>query len=364
MKAPTFFAVALAAVFLSATHAAQVLAAPKKPAKAVSKSKAAKPAAKPKERKLIREVMGTEQIAGWEGALNEAFTIGTNPAVNFSLRRAEYSAGRVNIGGNAHIPKGDEKLLVLHFTIQNPQPKPLNFGGNYLIIRAVDSGGVTRDFVGDLAREVTGERLSLTLSPGQKVDGYTAVRVAAWGEVPKLIVQSWYDRKAPIVRYDLRGKVQKLAAPFADAKDAANALKLVPAKAGAFFPVTDNFDARLDAIAYSAEPIMGQAPKKGSRYCVATFTIQNKGLKPNRLSYSYFRADLKDADGEKTDYNSAMLKGSRDEAAGSELAPGEEARVRFYWALPEKVEAKEVLLQYGYDRESRTFAFDAASAIK
>jgi hypothetical protein len=37
-----------------------------------------------------------------------------------------------------------------------------------------------------------------------------------------------------------------------------------------------------------------------------------------------------------------------------ELAPGEEARVRFYWELPEKVDAKTILMQYGYDREART----------
>ena len=168
-------------------------------------------------------------------------------------------------------------MLILHFTIQNPQPKPLNFGANYLIIKAIDSGGVTRDYVGDIARETTGEKLSMTLNPGQKVDAYTAIRVAAWGEVPKLIVSSWYERKAPIIRYDLRGKVQKLSAPFGD-KDAANALKVVPAKAGTFYPVTDFFDARLDTVSYSTEPIKGAAPGAGKKYCVATFTIQNKSL--------------------------------------------------------------------------------------
>jgi hypothetical protein len=38
--------------------------------------------------------------------------------------------------------------------------------------------------------------------------------------------------------------------------------------------------------------------------------------------------------------------------------------VRFYWELPEKVDAKTILMQYGYDREARTFAYDVAGAVK
>jgi hypothetical protein len=55
-----------------------------------------------------------------------------------------------------------------------------------------------------------------------------------------------------------------------------------------------------------------------------------------------------------------MLKATRDERAGGDLQPGEEARVRFFFELPPNVDAKTILLQYGYDRESRTYAFDVS----
>jgi hypothetical protein len=125
---------------------------------------------------------------------------------------------------------------VLHFTIQNAKPTAMHFGPYYLNVKAIDSGGVTREYVRLIAREKTGESLSTTLNPGQKIDAYTVIPVAGWGEVPKLIVGNAYAPKAPIVRYDLRGKVAKLAAPFADAKDRTTALKLVPAKASQFIP--------------------------------------------------------------------------------------------------------------------------------
>ncbi|HEX8237127.1 MAG TPA: DUF4352 domain-containing protein [Abditibacteriaceae bacterium] len=338
---------------IDATHAA--------PAKKAAVAR--KPAAR--QPKLIREVLGTEQLQGYEGAPGETFTIGKQMPLNFTLRQAEYSVNRANIGGNAHFPRGDEKLLILHYTVQNPQSKAFNYSSNYLTFRAVDSGGVTRNYVGDIARAVTGEPLRLTLNPGQKVDAYTVIKVAAFGEVPKLIVAHYYETKAPIVRYDLRGKVQKLTAPFADPADpkGATARKVIPANTGVFYPVTDNWDARLDSVTYSTEPLMKRAPGADKRYAYAIFTIKNKSLKPARYSSSYFRADLKDADGEKVDYNQWMLKASRDEQAGGELLPGEEARVRFYYELPKNVDAKTVLLQYGYDRESRTYAYDVSKVV-
>jgi hypothetical protein len=247
---------------MNITNAAPV----KKPA-AAKKPTATKPTAKPatKQRKLIREVLGTEQLQGYEGSFGETFTLGKQMPLNFTLRKAEYSVSRANIGGTAYFPKGDEKLLVLRYTVQNPQKQPFNYSTSYLTFKAVDANGVTRNYVGDIAREVTGEPLRLTLNPGQKVDGYTVIKVAAYGEVPKLIVGHGYETTTPIIRYDLRDRVAKLAAPFADPEDAKGATrrKMVPAKAGEFYPVIDDCDARLDSVAYTTDSLQGRTPKKG-----------------------------------------------------------------------------------------------------
>jgi hypothetical protein len=334
------------------------LAAPKTPAKAPVKKPVAKPAKKPV--KLIREVLGTEALTGYEGSLGETFTIGKEMPMNFTLKKAVYTVGRSNVGGYAQFPKGDEKLLVLHFTVQNPRKTAFMLSKSYINFKAVDSSGVTRNDVGDMAREITGERMGYQLQPGQKVEGYTAIKVAAFGEVPKLIVQAAYEPKAPIVRYDLRGKVAKLSAPYAEPTDpkGATARKIVPGKQGVFYPVTDFFDVKIDSITY-ADEVGKRRADDGKRYCIATATIQNRGPRTANYSQSYFRADLKDVDGEKANYNTSMLKGSRDEESFGSLNEGETARVRFYWPLPEGVEAQSVLLRYGYDNEARTFAIEA-----
>jgi hypothetical protein len=45
------------------------------------------------------------------------------------------------------------------------------------------------------------------------------------------------------------------------------------------------------------------------------------------------------------------------------LLPCEEARVRVFFELPQNVDARTVLLQYGYDRESRTYAYDVSTVV-
>ncbi|RYX81178.1 DUF4352 domain-containing protein [bacterium] len=347
-----------ALIALFATGSSFVHAIPKKTA---LKAKTAAPKAAPAKPtpRLIREVMGTTQLVGYEGGLGQTFTLGKDMPFNFTLKSAEYTVNRLNVGTQTIFPKGDEKLLVLHFTAHNPTAKSFHFSSNYLSFIAIDSSGVTRKYINELAREVTSESVGLQLNPGQKIDAYTIIRVAAFGAVPKLIVGHIYETKAPIIRYDLRSIAKKLVAPYADPTDnsGATALKLVAAKTGVFYPVSDPFDARLEKIEYSTEKMGGREPGTGQKYCFATFTIRNGSKKSVNASYSYFRADLKDADGEKTAYTTSMLKASRDEESSTQLAPGEEIRVRFYWPIPENVTAKTVLLQYGYDREARTFAF-------
>jgi hypothetical protein len=184
--------------------------------------------------KLIREVLGTTQLQGYEGRVGETFTLGKNMPFNFTLRSAEYSVSRVNFGGTTYFPKGDEKMLVLRFTVQNPTSRVFNYTYSYIKFTAVDSTGVSREHVGDVAREVTNQTGTFPLNPGQKIDVYTTIRVAAFGAVPKLIVRPAYETEAPIVRYDLRNVAKKLPAPFSESKDPATALKRFRRRAACF----------------------------------------------------------------------------------------------------------------------------------
>lgn len=309
-------------------------------------------------------VLGTTQLPGDFGKLATTYTIGKRKPINFTLKSAEYTIEPLTIGNDTYVPKGNEKLLLLHYTIHNPLPEEQGYDWSAMQFTAVDAKDVNHKFIQKVAREGTTEPLIVSLKPAQKIDVVAAILVPAEGVVPKLIVER--ERDAPIIRYDLRGQAKTLPALATDTADTtgATARKEVSVPAGTFVPL-GVFDARLDAVSYTTEPLVKNTPPKGSRFVVATFTLKNRTMKPQSYYWGYFNADLRDADGEKVKYTQTLLKATRDERAQGELSPGEETRIRLYFPVPEKVDGKTISLSEGKQvslRDARVFAFDLTSA--
>ena len=309
-------------------------------------------------------VLGTTQLPGDFGVIGKTYTMGKAYPINFTLTGAEYTVKPFTAGNSTYVPKADEKLLVLRFTVQNPNPRDLSYDWSGLVFTGVDAKDVNHTAVQTVVRAGTQQPLSQLLKPAQKIDVTTALIVPATGVVPKLIVER--ERKMPVIRYDLRGKVAPLAAPFADVTDTggATALGNVPVAAGISVPL-GVFDARLDSVSYASEPILTREPGKGNRFVTATFTIKNRTESPQRYYWGDFNADLTDADGEKVRYTQAIVKATRDEKHAGDLNPGEETRFRVFFALPVTVEAKSISLTEGKIidlRTARIFTFDLTTA--
>ncbi|MBC8142147.1 MAG: DUF4352 domain-containing protein [Armatimonadetes bacterium] len=347
----------LTAVLSSFLYATPCAAQTKKPVKPI-------PAKKPAAKKSETIVLGTTQLPGDFGVLGKTYTMGKSYPINFTLRSAEYSVVPFTSGNNTYVPKADEKLLVLHFTVQNPNPKDLSYDWSGLKFTVVDAKDVNHTAIQTVVREGLRQPLAESLKPAQKIDVVVPILVPAAGVVPKLIVER--ESGMPVIRYDLRGKVASLAAPFADAADAAgaSALKEVPVAAGVSVPL-GVFAARLDSVADVSEPILTREPGKGNRFVTVTFTIKNTSEIVQRYYWGYFHADLIDADGEKVPYTQAIVKATRDESHEGNLNPGEETRFRVFFALPANVAAKSIRLTEGKIidlRAARIFLFDLTTA--
>src|SRR4051794_31520218 len=65
-----------------------------------------------------RGVRGVTPLVGDVGQLGVTYTLPDSPW-NFTLKSAEFSIGRVIIGGTVYAPQADQKLLVLRYTVQN-----------------------------------------------------------------------------------------------------------------------------------------------------------------------------------------------------------------------------------------------------
>lgn len=333
-------------------------AAPKKHAAKAAPAKKPAPANKPAA-PAGPVVLGTKQLPGEFGKLGVTYTIGSYSPINFTLRSAEYRVDRFVVGANSWGKEEDQKLLVLHYTVHNPTKNDLPYYWAGLDFTAVDSQDVNHKFLQAAIRDGDAKRapLNITLKPAQKLDVVTAIVLPAEGVAPKLIVQR--ETNAAVIRYDLRGKVKGIPAPYADPEDAtgASALKRVPAPAGAYHPL-GIFDVALESTAFTRDALNGKTPADGKRYFTATFKIKNPTNLPAPYYWSTFEATLKDADGENVRYNQMLLKASRDEKASDTLEPGDEARVRVFFELPENLGAKSLWLREG---KSRTMMFDVSS---
>lgn len=309
-------------------------------------------------------VLGTKQMPGDFGKLGTTYTIGKTLPLNFTLKSADYSVAPVTIGQNTWVPKSDEKVLLLHYTVHNPLPDEQPYYWGEITFTAVDSQDKNHSYIQGVVREGEQKELNTRLKPAQKVDVAAAIIVPAEGVIPKLIVER--QKGSPVIRYDLRDKVKPLPAPFADPADTtgATARKEVAAQAGTFYP-TGAFDTRLDEVAYVPGPLKGHEAGAGKRFLSAVFTIKNRTIADKSYIWSDFMPDLRDADGEKVAYNQEMLKATRDEAARGTLAPGEEARVRFFFPLPADVMGKTLRIAEGKlinASYARVYAFDVAAA--
>lgn len=338
------------ATSLLGTQAAQAQATKKKPVVAMTKTVATtKPAAGGP------IVLGTKQLPGDFGKLGQAYTVGKESPINVTLKSAEYTVEPFNTQSSTLIPKADEKLLVLHYTVHNPLPKEQTCDSRTFRFTAVDASDVNHEGSAIVAREGERTEVQVSLKPAQKLDVVTAIVVPAQGVVPKLILQRETD--APVIRYDLRDKVKPLADPLADTADAtgATARAVVPTTAGVFVPI-GIFNVRLDGVADTTDTLYRQTPNAGGHFLVATLTMKNPTTKPQPLYGHHFESSLIDTDGEKTAYNHMMLMSKRDDLVGSMVEPGAEAKVRIFFPMPKDATGK--TLNFTHGSKGRAVAWD------
>ena len=171
----SFVAAAGLALLCAAAAANPAFARNKKPA--TKPGKPVKPAGGP-------VVLGTTQLPGDFGKLGTTYTIGAREPINFTLKTAEYSVTPFTVCNNTYVPKGDEKLLVLHYTVHNPVPREQSYHWSGIRFTAVDARDTNHDYIQAVAREGENQPLSISLKPAQKLEVVDAILVPAEGVGP------------------------------------------------------------------------------------------------------------------------------------------------------------------------------------
>jgi hypothetical protein len=310
---------------------------------------------------------GTTQLSGADAKVNQAYSVGQRSPLNFTLKSAELSLASTAIGTNPFTTTSTQKLLLVRFSVQNPQKNDVELSTTSYRFTVVDSRdvNVSPEPFGSpiIARNGETDALRVQLKPAQRVDAYAVFVVSGQGTLPKLIVQRTGEEKAPVLRYDLRPILKGLRAPFADASDPTTALERVQGQPGTYYP-TYNLDVKFEGAQFGTDTVAGANLKEGNRWLWVTYSLRNPYPKTSDRNVSYgecsVTAELLDANDERVttqQCGTPLYRPSRPERLpGGELRPGDEVKVRMLFELPTNVGAKSFSLR-GEDK-GRTYTFD------
>ena len=297
---------------------------------------------------------GTVQLAGENGQFGTVYSIRKDTPLYFILKSAEFTTAQVRVGEQIFVPKAEEKLLVLHFSVQNPQKTEQYVRFDSLLFTAVDAMNVNREYVQSWGDAQSRNPVAISLKPAQKIDAYTVIAVPAKGTVPKLMVLPGYEGNGPILRYDLRGKIAGLKAPIADPADptGATALETVSGTVGDAYPYA-SFDITVEGFSYSTTPLPEDDLEEGERYLFVTVLMNNKAGIDTYTRWDTVDPVVTDADGAELRYNN-MLLATANRSFSQNLKKDQEMRLRLCIKVPAGSTPAMLALKEG---ESRTYEF-------
>ncbi len=305
-----------------------------------------KPKPKPKAASRTAPTKGTAQLPGNAGKLGTKYQLGAKGnELHITLDKAAL-ATRFATKDGLVLATPAQRLVVLHLTIQNPQPKEMSLNGSSFRINTVSPDDQNLESNYRLYHAQRLDSLDMRLKPAQKIQVIAVVPAVATGPINKIMVQR-HDANA-VLRYDLTGKVQKLANAYATA-DGIDAAEVGTAAVEAPFEIGP-FDVTVEKVETVATPIGSYAPENG-KLVVVTIGIKNAAMQPYAMHYSILSPGMVDTNNEPVEFLYAMLRMSSDEALNMKIPPGESVRARLVFRAPLAAEpAKLTLREYDSTR--------------
>jgi len=318
--------------------------------KDLQKQKANPPPTKPSQ---TAPTLGTVQLPGDNGKIGVTYQLGAKGSeLHYTLDSASvapyYSAPEdVLVAGE------NQRMLILNFTVQNPQKEEMRLGATTFAFTAVSPDDENFKFSGYILGQPKRMHLEQNLKPAQKVKCTVAFPIYSTGPVTKVMVEK--GSGSPILRYDLTGKltgtydVKNLDANI----DPATGKMKNPVSAwsnnGVDYAQTSwmpelskdklidmgEFGVTYDGWEFTTEKIKGYAPSTGFKYLVLKASFSNLIAKDAFLSFAYFDWTVTDGSGQKLPWNRDILFAGSDTPVYQKLVNGEDPiKTRVYFQVP------------------------------
>ncbi|RYD41085.1 MAG: DUF4352 domain-containing protein, partial [Verrucomicrobiaceae bacterium] len=133
--------------------------------------------------------LGQVQMAGDNGAIGTTYSVGDKGTeLNFTLDSAEFVL-RAPMAEDTVVAEKEKKILLLTFTVANPQKNEQNFLYSSFHFTAVAPDDENSEYDGYYYHPDRKTRFDTTLKPAQKVKAVIAFPIHGKGPVNKLIVK-------------------------------------------------------------------------------------------------------------------------------------------------------------------------------
>jgi hypothetical protein len=272
------------------------------------------------------------------GIYGKPYRPGVSQPIRFTLQRATYMATRLVAGGRIFAPTAEQKLLLLHFSVHNAASYPVQIYQGIVRFRAVDGDGNTYkpiDVWGISNGAGAALGLNHTLNPGKSAHLYTAIFLPAAGAIEHLTILPEFD-EPPAIRYDLRGNIKGLAAPYVDPDDDTNstALATMPATVGATYSL-GWLDVKVLGISYTSTPLgIYEEVWEDMRILVVRLWIKNASLGAHQIFREKFRLSLLTEGDYPIAWQGGVTRTNSTEEANFDLKKGGDAQVLLYAMVP------------------------------
>ncbi|MGO8671081.1 MAG: hypothetical protein ACLQVD_06935 [Capsulimonadaceae bacterium] len=296
--------------------------------------------------------------------LGETFTLnGDGWSLDFTLKSVEITARRVRIGpDDSEVPNASEKLVVVHFTLENNSTADVGITGDSIQFTAEEPDGTPHEDVPEAANEDTGDLIDGTLHPKDKINVIKVIHFPAAGPVESVSITPSPTGVKPF-RIALAGHVARLSPPFADPADPAGmtALDAVNAKVGDFYPMGD-CDLALLKTEYTEAPLLTdkgvQPPDPDYHYVVFTFEVTCQNSAGTTFDSGNINATVNFADDSSDAPTNGPLLDPIDgtQKFNTKLQAGQTRRFRLFFPIAKSDTLASLDIQA--DDTSRKFTYD------
>lgn len=304
------------------------------PATAQKKKPTQAPPKKPAPQKPApnKPTLGTVQLPGDNGKVGTTYQLGEKGnELHFTLNSAKIASFFKNPQTNI-FAKENERLLVLTFTVQNPQKgRDMSLSWNSFEFTAIspnDQNFTSSDYIYQVD---TLTHYGADIKPAQKVQVIKVVPIYNTGPVKKLMIRRG---SAPVLRYDLSDALGKVESIFST--NGINLANEGPGQIGTKFEVGGR-EVEVQEVATRSSKVGNYEPSEDSQLITVQVKVANLFGQPLTVSWNSFEPKLLTEDGEEIDWRSDYISMGSGKTISQDVAPGESVRGLLVFGGPKGV---------------------------